>query len=185
MNIDQEGSDAMTVLKGFSMTLEEVQAVAETYRDATKRRDRRVCACGHSMTKHQTVEIAGRELETRCYTTKLTCPCLSPKPVILASDVRPFLRRTKGSGQSHALMLGIAGLVSKEGRTFEWLEGWPRCELEALGDCTPSGIGPYAVSKAGQVTGDQEAYNFLLCVGHGMAVTTYGMAAVTGRGEEE
>jgi len=112
------------------------------------------------------------------------CPCKKVKPVIAVSDTRKFLRKSRGGGRQHALMLGVAALLATdeqvldqnrapardaEGRlvrraktagTLEWLEP-PACELCKRTDV---GVMPYLVTKSGFATDEPTGFDALLCL---------------------
>jgi hypothetical protein len=92
---------AIDALAMTGIELEELQDVgAALLKEAPK--DSRVCICGHSMNKH--TAINGYVL---CKPSRMACPCKAVRPVLTSTNVRPFMRKSLGSGSAHALMQGF------------------------------------------------------------------------------
>ena len=115
-------------------------------------RDGRVCLCGHGAGRH--TMASGIVL---CKPARMECPCKKLRPVLVADDVRPFLRKTAGSGTMHALIRGLAAL-SVSGRSAEWTVDLV-CDKCGSGD----GVVPAAVTQGGVVVSDPTGYDALLC----------------------
>lgn len=125
------------VLENWGISDEEVEAaLAET---TQRKRDNRVCACGHPAKAHtsesdsdyhRTLKAAGR---SECRPTRIACPCAKFLPVIIASDVRKFSYKTDGIGPRHALSKGITS-ATKAGIDLQWAPGvhCARCKLEGV-----------------------------------------------------
>jgi hypothetical protein len=62
-----------------------------------------VCICGHSIGSHHEMAIGG----WYCSNGRLWCPCERPLAVLEVPDLRDFHFRTYGSGDRHALTLGV------------------------------------------------------------------------------
>lgn len=146
----EAGAEAALAAMGIG-----VQEAVEADRDLRGRvgaRDGRVCLCGHSVGRH-TVS-SGLVL---CKPARMECPCRKLRPVVEAEDVRPFLRRTAGSGMMHALVRGISALA-ETGKSVEWI-----VPLE----CDKCGGGaevvPAAVTKQGALSSEATGYDALLC----------------------
>ena len=108
---------------------------------AKKRRDPRVCICGHGANRH--MEDNG---VWACAPSRLTCTCQGLRPVVEVEDTRKFLRKSSGPGSKHALIRGLSTLIG-EGKHATWIEE-PTCEkCGAEG----SGIVPVPFSFTGRV----------------------------------
>lgn len=81
-----------------------------------------ICICGHPVEAHPE--------DGMCSVSPNICLCRGAKAVLWVSDKRFFYKATKGPHESHALLLGIADLESKLGRTSEvipWVCRSKRC----------------------------------------------------------
>lgn len=81
-----------------------------------KRRDPRVCICGHGANRH--IHDNG---VWACVPSRLTCTCQGLRPVLEVEDTRKFLRKSSGPGTRHALIRGLTALV-QEGKHGVWIE---------------------------------------------------------------
>lgn len=79
------------------------------------KRDRRVCLCGHGVSKHTTFNGI-----LVCKPSAMMCPCKKINPVLEAEDTRMFLRKTEGAGPMHALSRGLYACI-EAGRKVEWI----------------------------------------------------------------
>lgn len=88
----------------------------ESVKPKARERDGRICACGHPMSKHREVDVYedGSLITYSCYPTRTSCLCAEALPVLEVSDIRPFMRKTKGYGDQHALSLGLRGLLAEK-----------------------------------------------------------------------
>lgn len=119
--------------------------------------DRKVCICGHGMSRH--MEVEGRGFWT-CNPSKLYCPCEQPVAVLEVSDTRPFLRTTRGYGIDHALIRGLSSLFEKGG-TGGWIGEFPYC---AICKTKEGPIHPVAVNMDGtRILEEPGKKNTLLC----------------------
>jgi hypothetical protein len=140
-------------LAALGLTVEEVQEVDDALRRNPKRRDGRVCLCGHAVARH--TEVAGHVV---CKPSRMDCPCKVTRAVLDVEDLRPFLRRTEGSGALHALTRGLSELVSNE-KKAEWI-------VELVCDrCKVSGaaLSPVPVTQTGHATTYATGFDALLC----------------------
>lgn len=149
-NTTPAGGDAFARL---DFTLEDAQRTDEllTSRQG-RRRDGRICVCGHPMTRHTL--LSGL---VYCKPSKMECPCKRDRPVVEASDTRPFLRKTEGQGPRHALSRGLAAAI-KAGHDVRWLVE-QRCDRCA----TESPVSPVPVTQNGIAVDDPTGYDALLC----------------------
>ena len=152
------GDDAMGInpLDALGLSLEEVLEADRKITGATKkgRRDRRVCMCGHAVGRHS--EYAGN---MTCKPSAMLCPCKAIKPVLEADDIRPFLRKTEGSGAMHALTRGIAAAVSS-GKEVVWL-----IEIKCDKCGSTESVVPAAVTQNGFLKDSATGFDVLLCHG--------------------
>lgn len=147
--------DKLDPLAGMGISLDEAIAVDKKLVAQTRkgRKDRRVCLCGHPVVRHN--EYAG---VLSCKPTAMICPCKKIKPVLESDDIRPFLRKTEGSGALHALTRGIASAVSTEHKVT-WLINLV-CDRCAG---TDGGVVPAAVTQGGRLSSSATGYDALLC----------------------
>lgn len=142
-------------LSALGLDLEEVLEADSDLRTRPSKRDGRICACGHSMTKHKFDKFIGVHT---CKPSKMDCPCKNPRPVLEAEDTRPFLRRTQGGGARHALSRGLAALVSS-GKSAEWI-----IDLNCDGCKEASDVlVPVPVTKDGFASDEATGIDLLLC----------------------
>lgn len=117
-----------------------------------RRRDGRICVCGHPMTRH--AMLSGL---VYCKPTRMECPCKKARPVVEASDTRPFLRKTEGQGAMHALGRGLLA-ASRDGHRVEWLV--PR-QCDRCG--TEGPVSPVPVTQRGVAVNEATGFDALLC----------------------
>jgi hypothetical protein len=86
-------------------------------------RNKQICICGHNINSHEYSPTLGYS----CRSGNIWCECAAPLAVYSASDARLFKRSTHGFGKKHALGLGIASLLERNGHG-EWLIV-PKCEV--------------------------------------------------------
>jgi hypothetical protein len=79
-------------------------------------KDSRICICGHPVKRHKFKDFLGYY---QCLPNAQVCPCRNPEPVAKTSDLRMFLRSTRGEGHLHALGQGIVAAATN-GAKFEW-----------------------------------------------------------------
>ena len=146
-------SSAKDALAAMGLSVDSVLEVDNVLRTRPQKRDGRICLCGHGVTKHTVSD--GIVL---CKPSKMTCPCKKLRPVIDAEDARPFLRRTQGAGQMHALSRGLAALAAS-GKDAQWI-----IELvcDRCGEFNESLI-PVPVTKQGVATAEPTGFDALLC----------------------
>jgi len=115
-------------------------------------RDGRICVCGHPAARH--TQVSGLVF---CKPTRMECPCKKLRSVIESSDVRPFLRKTEGSGPMHALGRGLAAAITK-GLDVVWTieKKCDRCGAEGP-------ISPVPVTQRGISTNAATGFDALLC----------------------
>lgn len=131
---------------------QEAQEADEQLKKPRSNRDSRICACGHPMGRH--TNLSGM---TYCKPTRMECPCKHPKPVLEASDVRPFLRKTNGAGPMHALGRGLAAAAAKDVEV-RWLIEM-RCDR-----CKAEGpVSPVPVTQRGIAVTEATGFDAFLC----------------------
>lgn len=118
-----------------------------------REKDNRICICGHPMARH--TQVAGI---TMCKPSRMDCPCKKARAVVEVSDMRPFLRKTEGSGAMHALTRGMAQLASV-GKQAKWIVPLvcDRCQKEH------NQVYPCAVTQQGVAAKRATGYDALLC----------------------
>ena len=139
---------------GLDFTYEDAVAAEEKLlRDGpSTQRDKRVCLCGHPISRH--TSIAGLVM---CKPTRMDCPCKKVRAVLTVQDTRVFLRKTEGSGVLHALGRGMKASVEAN-KTFEWISP-PSCDrCEKVGHVTPC-----AVTQRGVIVQMPTGFDALLC----------------------
>jgi hypothetical protein len=141
----EENKDAMSF---FDFSEEEALQVAEEEVIRTRERDGRICICGHPNTRHSTYADV-----VACNPTRMACDCKQIRLVLEVSDTRLFLRKTNGSGTSHALSKSMSKAKSL-GVEIKWLidPKCDRCNVEKP-------ISPVSISQNGK-----HGYNAFLCV---------------------
>ena len=98
----------------FDLDFDEVLKANDRYRITVRNDDRRICACGHGMSRHRRDDIKHINV---CKPGAYQCPCLVPKPVLEVPNTRFFMRKSAGSGEKHAIAMGYA--ASKEAYSEE------------------------------------------------------------------
>lgn len=119
--MDEETREAFAKM-GFSMEelTKDVDALNE---HSDKRRSRKVCICGHTHTKHKRNSLG----DLRCRPNARYCHCDAFRGVIETSNLRVFMRFSRGNDTLHALSQGIHALM-QEGGSFKWIEGACICQ---------------------------------------------------------
>ena len=136
----------------MDFSLEEAAGEDERLRNKPVERDGRICLCGHQMSRHTIINGM-----VFCKPTRMECPCKKNRAVIDCNDVRPFLRKTEGSGPMHALGRGLAAAVTK-GFEITWLveKKCDRCGTEGP-------VSPVPVTQRGISTNKPTGFDALLC----------------------
>jgi hypothetical protein len=124
------------------------------------RRDKRVCACGHPIKKHEEFDGVGWV----CSPGRHKCKCSIPRAVIAVWDTRYFMRKSVGNGGRHALALGIKASIeadSSKNNLIEWLvpNTCQRCETENVK------LFPVNMTKEGVIMQESAYLSMLLCDG--------------------
>lgn len=148
--------DADAILASMGIDPNEAVAIDKKQKVERRRRDNRICICGHGMNRHSSINGV-----TFCKPSALTCECKKSRPVLEADDTRYFLRRTNGPGTSHALVRGIAASGLK-GIKVHWIEP-PKCDRCQK---TEGYIVPAPVLQAGgrvHPEGESTGYDKFLC----------------------
>ena len=151
----QSSIDALAMT---GIELEELQDVgAALLKEPPK--DSRVCICGHSMNKH--VVINGY---VSCKPSRMSCPCKAVRPVLTSTNVRPFMRKSLGSGSAHALMQGFRKAIELDAE-ISWIEP-PTCDYQKNGSKCGSTeqVVPCLVTQNGFYTTEPTGYDVFLCV---------------------
>jgi hypothetical protein len=120
----------------FDLDYEEVLEAKEALLVTVRNDDRRICSCGHAMSRHKYNPFLNRHF---CKPGAYSCPCLVQRPVMEVPNTKFFMRKSFGSGTKHALAMGYA--ASKE----------------ALGDDFTENV-KWLIPKACEVCGAETAY---------------------------
>lgn len=146
-------SSAEEALRAIGLDPEDTIHTDQIMRKRTRKRDGRICICGHGAGRHQ--ETAGRQT---CNPSAMKCPCRSFRPVLEVEDSRVFLRETLGPGKLHALSRGIAASMELN-KKVEWI-----VEL-ACDRCKDSEkiVTPIPLTENGYVANYPTAVTALLC----------------------
>jgi hypothetical protein len=108
------------------------------------RADKRVCRCGHPMSRHKE-----DQRNDYCSVGRMKCHCspTNKKAVLTASSLRSFRYRSNGPNEEHAIIRGIADLASKGGTveiiTEAFVCGMPDCGVT-------ENLVPVVIQSAGQ-----------------------------------
>lgn len=148
-------ANAEDALAAMGLSIDEVAKADKEITARTKagNRDRRVCLCGHGVSKH--TNFAGT---LTCKPSAMFCKCKKIRPVLETSDTRIFLRKTEGAGAMHALSRGIFAAV-KAGRDVEWTV---ELKCDKCGS-TQGPIVPSPVTQSGMSTSEATGFDALLC----------------------
>jgi hypothetical protein len=147
--MEEEKVDALSML-AFDPT--EVDEVVES-RKQEKKKDGRICICGHAMKHH--FETDGKSL---CMPSRIDCKCRHSRTVVQTSDVRHFLQLTTGMGPRHALSVGMVS-ASKAGKEVEWAISPVVCDY-----CKePGKLLPVPLAHMSVFVDHQADNNVLLC----------------------
>lgn len=121
---------------------------------------REVCSCGHPISKHKINEFDTNIID--CAAGRYRCPCQSLRPVISAPDLRYFMRKSRGNGKLHALVLGIHAAISAKADSASEMEWLIKHECEK---CKTEGVTlhPTYVSPHGIVMDDPQERTAMLC----------------------
>ena len=150
----QSSLDALAMT---GLELEELQSVGTALlREPNK--DSRVCICGHGMNKHTVTN--GYAL---CKPSRMACPCKATRPVLTSSNIRPFMRKSVGSGASHALMQGLRKAIELDAE-ISWIEP-PSCDYQKNGSKCGSTdqVVPCLITQNGFHTDEPTGYDVFLC----------------------
>lgn len=158
---EQTGLQALEVL---GISLDQAIKIDDSLRDRPRVRDGRICICGHSKNRHK--QVSG---EWICICPKFRCKCKSPYYVLEVSDTRPFTRKTKGSGTSHALYRAIAANAQaekdkNETKPVTWLIEQPLVCMKPNCNST-EGVTVTPVSEFGIAVEYESTHNAFLCAG--------------------
>lgn len=145
----------LDALAAMGLTPDEVAEADRKITAKTKagNRDRRICVCGHAVSKHTTYSGI-----LTCKPSALLCPCKKINPVLESSDTRVFLRKTEGAGAMHALSRGIYAAI-QSGKDVKWIVDL-KCDRCAS---TESNVVPVPVTQSGYSAEYATGFDALLC----------------------
>lgn len=137
-----------------SLDISEEEAV-KSYEDIKKTgsRDGRICMCGHGIGYHSFIDGRG---VYKCNAQKQTCPCKTPRAVLITDNVKAFLHKTHGSAGLHALTQGIVSATTN-GYLIDWIVDL-KCDK-----CGAENVVPCPVTQTGQVMFKATGWDKFLC----------------------
>ena len=143
----------------FDINEEEVNSINAGLAANPRTNDRRICICGHSMSRHSKTSNA-------CRPVSFDCPCKRRVPIIEVKNTRYFIARSIGSGEGHALSRGY--VASKNAipdfeESVKWIAEL-KCENERCGK--PTNLYPVRTDEYGfRLHRDNEdrGVNAILC----------------------
>lgn len=156
-------------LDSFDVSQEKLELIDKAIAQDPRQNDKRICICGHSISRHKRDEITGK---MKCTPARFTCPCARKHPVIEVPNTKYFLSRTTGSGEKHALTRGIylsQKAISEEfNENAKWLVDL-RCEAPNCGKetklfpvmCDPDGYRLYDTKPDGK--NPDEGWTYFYC----------------------
>jgi hypothetical protein len=136
----------------FEFDFEIVDKMNEIYKAEPRNNNREICACGHAMSRHRHDKMNNVWL---CKPGQLSCDCGHRMAVIEVPNTRYFMRKSKGSGEKHALPRGIAASIKALGDEFEAKKKWlippvcGKCGVEAK-------YYPVRVNAIGEILTDEQ-----------------------------
>jgi hypothetical protein len=145
---------AKDALAAMGLDLDEVVDIDNGLRTRPNTRDGRICLCGHAVSKH--TDFGNGVMS--CKPSKMDCPCKKCRPVMDVEDVRPFLRKTQGSGSMHAFSRGLAALAMS-GKSAQWIVD---LTCDRCGEHNGSLV-PVPVTAHGIITDYATGHDALLC----------------------
>ena len=105
----------------FDLDLEEASGYNAAYKQEPRSSDRRICICGHAMSRHHFNDYTGSHY---CKPGQLACACINPRAVLEVPNTRYFMRKSHGSGPKHALVLGAVASIEALGDDFSNSRKW-------------------------------------------------------------
>lgn len=119
-------------LDSFDVDQEKLELIDKAVSQPPRRNDKRICICGHPMSRH--------DKETKkCRPARFDCPCKRNHAVLDVPNTRYFLSRSQGSGEKHALTRGIFLARKAMGEDFDERAEWLvelNCENPSCGKPT-------------------------------------------------
>jgi hypothetical protein len=146
----------------FDLDYEEVLEAKEALLVTVRNDDRRICACGHAMSRHKYDKFQNRHF---CKPGAYSCPCIHQRAVMEVPNTKFFMRKSFGSGTKHAIAMGYASSKEALGDDFTENVKWliPKvCEVCG----TETAYYPVRVTPTGKVIldgADDEGVTAFLC----------------------
>lgn len=141
------------LLAGLDITVEEATEAYNKIKSAGNR-DGRICICGHAMGYHAFIE--GRGVH-KCNAQKQNCSCKNPRPVLITSNARAFMKKTYGSAGLHALTQGVVTAINAGG-SVDWI-----VELKCDKCGNANQVVPCPVTQSGLVSSEATGWDKFLC----------------------
>jgi hypothetical protein len=155
VNDSNEEKQKQDMFAGLGFTFEEALEDLSDRRDIGRAgKDPRICICGHPVKRHKWMSFLGLY---ECNPNAQKCPCKNVEVIGKASDLRMFLRSTRGEGHLHALGQGLVAL-EKAGGTFEWIAD-KKCFI--CKEVKP--VIPTAINERGYSMESATKQNILIC----------------------
>lgn len=106
----------------FDVKSADVKEINDIYRIDPRSRNRNICICGHSTSRHRFDASLNIHI---CKPGQLACPCIAMRAVIDVPNTRYFMRKSVGSGAKHALVRGVSASIEALGaEEFEEKRTW-------------------------------------------------------------
>lgn len=150
----------------FGINEEEVRSINKGLAENPRTNDRRICICGHSMSRHKESKTGNPITGYGCKPVSFSCPCKRMKPIFEVKNTRYFIARSINSGDGHALVRGL--IASKDAiEDFEagvTLISEIKCDNENCG--APTDLFPVRTDEFGFRLYDDntdQGHNLILC----------------------
>lgn len=141
-------------LEMLGISLDEAREIdGKLTKKAKVKRDRRICLCGHGVSKHTTYNGI-----LTCKPSAMMCPCKKVNPVLEADDTRVFMRKTEGAAAMHALSRGMYACL-ESGKEVRWIVD---LHCDRCGS-TDKRVVPVPVTQNGFAADYATGFDALLC----------------------
>ena len=138
--------------ESMGIKFEDALEIAKLQNSTRKKADGLICVCGHSSSRHELISAVGH---TVCQPSVMTCPCKREKYVLKTSKIFHFVRKTKGNGTLHSLLMGAVASLEK-GATLEWVGGGPICAFCGTKE-TNANIQPRCFTREGRAINSERS----------------------------
>ena len=124
--------------------------------------DKRICACGHSVSRHKRNTFITDKVAYICTPPKSKCPCKDLRPVLEVPNTKRFVMKTIGPGVAHALIRAVKYVKDnhpEEYKKIQWLTS-PKCEQCDAEDVK---VSPVNLGFDGRITEEANDITVFLC----------------------